>query len=158
MTARTTGPLMGRYAEEFATGDRLVTPSRTMTEADIAAFAALTGDYNPIHTDEEFARDTAFGGRIAHGLLTLSVMVGLVSRLGVLDGTIMAFTGIDRLKFREPVRAGDTIHGELTVQRTRLLPSRACGLVNVDALVINHRGSTVLTAELGLLFRARPRE
>ena len=151
----TMGPLLGKYAEDFNAGDKMITPSRTVTEADIAAFAGLTGDFNPLHTDEEFAKTTIFGSRIAHGMLTLSFLIGLVSRLGVLDGTVVAFMGINELRFKEPVRAGDTIHGEMTVQRTRVLGGRGAGIVAVELVAINQKVATVLTAELTLMFKSR---
>lgn len=151
----TIGPLLGKYAEDFNAGDRMITPSRTITEADIAAFASLTGDFNPLHTDEEFAKTTMFGSRIAHGMMTLSYLVGLVSRLGVLDGTVVAFMGINDLRFKEPVRAGDTIHGEMAVKRTRLLSGRGTGIVTVEVAAVNQKGTTVLSAELTLLFKSR---
>ncbi len=85
--------------------------ARTITEADIVMFASLSGDWNPIHTDAEFAKKTIFGQRIAHGLLTLSVVAGLLVRLGLTERTIVAFYGIDKLRFTKPVFIGDTIKG-----------------------------------------------
>lgn len=151
----TTGPLLGKYAEDFSAGDRMITPSRTITEADIVSFASLTGDFNPLHTDEEFAKGGLFGTRIAHGMLTLSYLIGLVSRLGVLDGTVVAFLGINDLRFKEPVLPGDTIHGELTVKKTRVLGGRGTGIVAVEAVAMNQKGATVLSGELTMMFKAR---
>ncbi|MFH1092130.1 MAG: MaoC/PaaZ C-terminal domain-containing protein, partial [Pseudomonadota bacterium] len=65
--------LNGKYFEEFNIGDTYVTPSRTVTEADIVHFAGISGDFNQIHTDDEFAKKLPFKGRIAHGLLTLAI-------------------------------------------------------------------------------------
>ena len=81
----------GRYFEEFAVGDILTTPARTITEADVVNFAALSGDWNQLHTDAEYAKETPFGTRIAHGLLGLTVASGLGARLGFIEGTAEAF-------------------------------------------------------------------
>ena len=68
---------MGQYFEEFVVGQKIVTEKRTVTEADIMEFAKLTGDDNRIHTDPEFSKTTPFGKQIAHGLLGMSVSLGL---------------------------------------------------------------------------------
>ncbi|HEY3313757.1 MAG TPA: MaoC/PaaZ C-terminal domain-containing protein, partial [Bacillota bacterium] len=101
---------MGKYFEDFEVGEEQVTPARTITETDVVNFAALSGDYNPLHTDEEFMRQSQFGRRIAHGLLVLAVSHGLVFRLGLLEGTVIAFLGIESLEFKAPTFFGDTIH------------------------------------------------
>jgi acyl dehydratase len=67
----------GQYYEEFEIGDTHVSQGRTITEADVATFAGLSGDYNPLHTDAEFAKTTIFGERIAHGMLTVAMSTGL---------------------------------------------------------------------------------
>lgn len=76
---------MPMYFEDFEVGQRFVTPGRTVTEADVVNFAGVSGDYNPIHTDAEFAKSTPFGQRIAHGLLVLAMLTGLRQRTGHLE-------------------------------------------------------------------------
>ena len=99
----------GLYFEEFNVGDTVTSAGRTITEADIVSFAALSGDWNAIHVDAEFARSQMFGERIAHGLLGLSIASGLAVRLGFIEDTVIAFMGLD-WKFRAPIKIGDTIH------------------------------------------------
>ncbi len=82
----------GLYFEEFTLGQEIDSPARTVTEADVMLFAGLSGDYNPLHTDVEYARDTPYGERIAHGLLGLSIASGLAARAGFIEGTTLAFT------------------------------------------------------------------
>ena len=89
----------GKYFDEWAIGEEYVTPSRTMTETDVVWFAAMSGDYNELHTSEEFGKKTQFGRRIGHGLLGLAVSHGLLFRLGLLDGTAIAFLGVEDWKF-----------------------------------------------------------
>ena len=81
----------GMYFEEFEIGSEVFSPGRTISEADIVNFAGLSGDYNQLHTDAEFAKGTPFGKRIAHGLLVLSIASGLAARLGFIEGTALAF-------------------------------------------------------------------
>ena len=87
--------MAGLYFEEFTVGQKITSVGRTVTEGDIMSFAGLTGDYNQIHTDAAFAAGTQFGQRIAHGLLGLSIAVGLLMRTGVLEGTVLAFREIN---------------------------------------------------------------
>jgi 3-hydroxybutyryl-CoA dehydratase len=87
--------------------------SKTITEADIVLFAGVSGDNNAVHTNEEFAATTRFGGRIAHGFLTASVISAAVANRLPGPGTV--YLG-QQLKFLAPVRPGDTVHATVTVQ------------------------------------------
>src|SRR5947208_16735256 len=113
----------GLYFDDFSVGQHWTSPARTITEADLVAFAGFSGDFNPLHTDEEFARGTEFGGRIFHGPGVFSIAVGLESRLGIKDGTAIAFLGMD-WKLKHPVRIGDTIHVEQAVAGVRAPATR----------------------------------
>ncbi len=114
----------GLYFEDMEVGWKARTPGRTVTEADIVEFAGLSGDYTPLHTDAEYARGTIFGERVAHGLLGLAIASGLATRLGFLEETVEAFTGLE-WKFRAPIRIGDTIHVEIEVAQKRSGPEPA---------------------------------
>src|SRR5690606_25366483 len=92
----------GLYFEDFAIGTRLRTAGRTITEADIVAFAGLSGDYNQIHTNAVYAAADTFGRRVAHGLLVQSIATGLAVQSGVIEGTVLAFRELD-CKFSLPV-------------------------------------------------------
>jgi acyl dehydratase len=81
---------MGLYWEEFEEGKEYITRARTVTEADVVAFAGLSGDFNPLHTDAEFMRASQFGERIAHGMLVSSISTGLSSQMGWFEGTTLA--------------------------------------------------------------------
>lgn len=107
--------MAGKYFDEFAVGEEFVTPTRTMTETDVVMFAAMSGDYNELHTSEEFGKRTQFGKRIVHGLLGLAVSHGLLFRLGFLEGTAIAFLGLDSWKFEAPLFMGETIHAKFRV-------------------------------------------
>lgn len=147
----------GRYFEEMTVGDTVESPGRTITETDIVLFAGLTGDYNPLHTDTEYAKKTIYGERIAHGLLGLSVASGLVWRTGILEGTAEALIGID-LKFRAPIRIGDTIRFRGEIRKKKEMPRLNGGLVIFSTTLLNQRDETVQKGSWTLLIRSRPME
>jgi 3-hydroxybutyryl-CoA dehydratase len=131
------------YFEDFIAGSEHVTRGRTITESDIMSFAGLSGDFTELHTNEEYARGGPFGRRIAHGLLTLSISSGLMVRTNLIVDTVVAFYGIDKLRFVKPVFIGDTIHVKKKVVDT-MSKSGAMGVVTFDTTVLNQSGETVL--------------
>jgi len=145
----------GLYFEEFEQGQVVTSPGRTITEADVVALAGLSGDYNQLHTDDEFARETPYGRRIAHGLLGLSAASGLAARAGFIEGTTQAFIGLT-YKFKAPVFVGDTIHLRATVSKLRPMPSMGGGMVVFAMEVLNQRGEVVQEGDWTLLMRGRP--
>jgi acyl dehydratase len=138
--------------DELGVGDTLLSRRRTVTEADIVAYAALSGDWTPLHTDEVAAADGPFGRRIAHGGLTISISTGLeFSLLGVAEN-VLAFYGMDRVRFLKPVLIGDTIHlrGEIIA----LEPKDADrGVVTVRQELVNQHGEVVVTLDKRTLYR-----
>src|SRR5579872_6054435 len=103
------------YFEDYAIGDVATSRSRTITETDIVNFAGLSGDFVELHMSEEYAREGPFGRRIAHGLLVLSISSGLMVQMGQTTDTVIAFYGIDRLRFTKPTFIGDTVRVEKEV-------------------------------------------
>ncbi len=146
----------GRYFEEFAAGQRIATPARTIGEADVTAFAGISGDFMAIHTDAEFARHTYFGQRVAHGLLCLSIVSGLAARTGVLEGTVLAFREIQEWKFSKPVVFGDTIHALLDVEETKPLPRLGGGQIKLGIDVRNQADETVMKGVWLVLVQSKP--
>jgi len=155
MTSRSPHP-RGLYFEEFQAGQTIVSAGRTITESDIVAFAGLSGDYNPIHTDAEFSQATPFGQRVAHGLLGLAIASGLAMRTGVLEGTVMAFREINDWKFVKPVFIGDTIHVEMEVAETKALPRLGGGAIVIRLEVKNQSDETVMKGTWTALVRSSP--
>ncbi len=146
----------GMYFEDFQIGQQIVTAGRTITEADIMAFAGLSGDFNQLHTDAEFAKHTPFGQRIAHGLLVTAIASGLAAQTGILEGTTIAFREISEWKFSKPVFIGDTVHVVLEV--VGLKPARRLGggVVDIKVDVRNQRDETVMRGVWAVIMASRP--
>ena len=145
----------GLYFEEFEEGLEMSSPGRTVTETDIVLFSGLSGDYNPLHTNAEYARNTRFGQRIAHGLLGLSIASGLASRLGFIESTAIAFMGLE-WKFKAPILIGDTITMTARVLRKREMRRLGGGLVVFGVTVKKQSGETVQEGEWTVLVKSRP--
>ena len=136
--------------EELERGTRFVSRGRTITEADVVHFAALTGDHHPQHTDATWARDSIFGERIAHGLLVLSYAAGLVP---FDPERVVALRRVSGAVFKRPVRLGDTIRVEGTIERTEELLPDGLGLVAWRWRVLNQRDKLVAGAQVEVLWR-----
>jgi acyl dehydratase len=145
----------GRYFEEFEVGDQVETAARTITETDVVLFAGLSGDYNQLHTDAEFAKGTIFGERVAHGLLGLAVASGLTGRLGFIEGTAQAFTGLE-WKFRGPIKIGDTIRVQAQVRKKKAMSSLGGGFIIFDVAILNQRDETVQKGAWTVLIQSAP--
>ena len=146
----------GLYFEEFEVGQRFYSTGRTITEADIVAFAGLSGDYNQIHTDAKFAEETPYGQRIAHGLLVTSVASGLIAQSGLIEGTVLAFREINNWKFAKPTFIGDTVHVEVEIKGTKALPRLGGGAVEIAILVKNQNEEVVMKGMWTVLIISRP--
>jgi len=130
------------YYEDYHVGQEFVTKSRTVTEADVVNFAALSWDTNALHTDAEFAKKTPFGERIAHGMLGIVIHSELSQTLGIMEGTLVAFLGIT-WSFLLPIKIGDTVHVVQRVKEMRETSKADRGLVTFEKELINQRGETV---------------
>ncbi|MEP9383058.1 MaoC/PaaZ C-terminal domain-containing protein [Nocardioides cheoyonin] len=146
---------MALYFEDFEEGQTFVTPARTVTEADVVSFAAWTGDYNPVHTDAEFARGTRFGQRIGHGVLGVSLCLGLMSRIGVFEGSAVALLGIDDWRFRLPLLIDDTVHCRITIVGTRLTSSGTTGVLQRRFELVNQRGEVLQDGRMDVMVYCR---
>lgn len=132
-------PRRGMLFDDFALDQSWESPARTITEADCANFAGISGDFNPLHTDEEYAKTTQFGGRIFHGPGVFAIATGLESRLGIKEGTAIAFLGMT-WNMRNVVKIGDTIRVVERVKELRPSSSKPDrGIVVFDVQVLNQR-------------------
>jgi 3-hydroxybutyryl-CoA dehydratase len=147
----------GLYFEEFEEGMTLETRGRTITESDIVNFAGLSGDYNPMHTNAVFAEKTQFGQRVAHGLLGLSIASGLSYQMGFLEGTVLAFTGLE-WKFRAPTFIGDTVRVQVKVTKKREMKAAGGGFVTFDVKILNQDDAVAQKGEWTILVASKPED
>ena len=135
--------MVGMFWEEWEIGAEFQTASRTITEADVVNFAGISGDYNPLHIDEEFCKQTQFGTRIAHGPMVYSIAAGLLFQLHLYDDTLIAFLGFDSLKFTLPVKIGDTVRVRVEVLEKRETSKPDRGVMKRLLQVLNQRDEVV---------------
>ena len=143
------------YYEDFHLGQKFTTRARTVTEADIVNFANLSWDTNPLHTDAEFAKNTVFGERIAHGMLGLVIHAGLSQMLGIMEGTLLAFLGMT-WQFHLPIKIGDTVHVVQSVAEMRETSKPDRGVVTLDKQLINQHGKVVQSGTTTVLLARKP--
>jgi acyl dehydratase len=146
----------GKTWDELAVGQEVWTGGRTVTEADVLAFAGLTGDYNPLHVDQEFARTGPFGARVPHGPLIHDMYLGLLDRVGLVAGTALAFLEL-RWKFLVPVMPGDTVHARVVIRDKRGSRKPDRGVVTFAVTLFNQRGEAVQEGEHVLLLARNAR-
>jgi acyl dehydratase len=147
-------PPVGLYFEDYEVGQAITSQGRTIGEADIVNFAALSGDWNAIHVDAEAAKQTPFGERIAHGMLVLSVATGLAERLGFMRDTVLAFMELS-WQFRSAVKIGDTIKVRATVDQLRPMPRLGGGYVTLKVQVVNQEDQVVQRGTWTILVKHR---
>ena len=142
------------YFDDYDEGDVFTTVRRTVTEADVANFAGISGDFNQLHTDALFAEESPFGERIAHGLLVLSMVTGLKQRLGIFEGTVIAFLGLT-WNFKAPVLFGDTIQARITIDKKKETSKPDRGVLYQKVEVLNQREEVVQDGEHILMMRRK---
>ncbi len=143
-----------QYFEHISVGDEYLSPGRTVTEADIVAFAGLSGDYNVLHTDAEFMRSSIYGERIAHGLLGLAIQSGLSARAMPRPFATLAFVGL-RWRFKAPIKIGDTVKVRVKVVDKRETSKPDRGIVVLQRSVLNQRGEVVQEGETEIMVERR---
>lgn len=147
--SETATELFSRDFDALETGETFVTPGRTITEADVVAFAGVTGDFHPQHVDEEWARQSQFGERVAHGMLVLSFAVGLVP----LDPErVMALRRISDAVFKRPARFGDTVRVEGKIETLREIDEQT-GLVGCTWKIVGSEGAALARVKVEVLWR-----
>jgi acyl dehydratase len=142
------------YFEDYSIDQIRTSRGRTITEADIVNFAGLSGDFVELHVNEEYAKNGPFGRRIAHGALIFSISTGLMVQMTSDHEAIVAFRGVDQLRFTAPVFIGDTIHvTKKTIDKQSKDGVR--GLVTFETAVLNQDGKAVLTYIDRLMVKCR---
>lgn len=143
--------VQGRYFDELRVGERF-TSALTVTEAHLVLGAGLIADFNPLHTDESFARESRFGSRILHGVMTSAIMGGAVGMY--FSGTAIAYLE-HAARFKAPVRIGDTLHSAWVIVRLDPKLVHRSGVVSLAGQCHNQHGELVAEADGKMLVAVR---
>jgi acyl dehydratase len=141
--------------EDFEVGEVVLTRGRTVDMGDLTAFAGLTGDHYPLHVDEEYAKGTRFGTRIAHGPLIFAFAVGLVGMSGFYGNAIVAMVEVKTLRALKPVVPGDSVKVRAEVAELSTSNNPKYGTVQVNYSVRNQREEEVMSFVQVMLARRR---
>lgn len=148
----------GKHFDELELGDEFITVSRSVTEADIVNFCGVSGDFNQLHSDIEFARNSPFGQRIAHGMCGLAIASGCLNRSGLIEGTTVAFKAIREWHFKRPIYIGDTIYVNVRVKEKTDTGKSDRGLISFWLTVINQRDEVVMEGQWDVLMTRKHRD
>ena len=145
----------GWYLEDFELGKTYCSAGRTVTETDVVNFAGLSGDFNPLHMDEEFAKNQSiFGRRIAHGMIGPVFMTGLSNQMGMFAGTTIAFLELS-IRYPAPLEIGATVHLEMTPTELRHSSKPGRGVLTLDANLVDQTGTVITQCVWKLMMKAR---
>jgi acyl dehydratase len=145
---------MPLYYEDFTIDQSFTTLGRTISEFDLVQFAGMTGDNSAFHTDEEFSKNSIYGQRLVHGMLSISFALGLISRTLVFEGTGIAFLGMDGVRFHQPVFVGDTVTAAFSIESMRETKQPDRGIIVRHVQLFNQRKESVLEFSItGLVLR-----
>jgi acyl dehydratase len=147
---------MDRYYEDLEVGEEYESPGRTVTETDIVNFAALSGDWSPVHSDEEYCKRSPYATRIAHGLLGLALAEGLKQRIPAFVNVRYMASLYWNYKFTGPILMGDTIRVRVKVSSKRETRKPGRGIVVESVTMVNQRNEVVQEGEHGLMVLMRP--
>lgn len=148
--------MTGLFYEDFEVGQEIDTRGITVTEAHVVAFAGLSGDFNPLHTDETAAASTPFGTRIAHGQLGMILAAGLINQTGVHAGTTLALLGYREWTFLKPILFGDTIRVRVTIENKRETKKPDRGILMRKIEILNQRDEVVQQGYADLMVKRKP--
>ncbi|GGE44983.1 MaoC family dehydratase [Primorskyibacter flagellatus] len=144
------------YYNDFEPGQTFTSQGRTITETDLTMFSMLTGDWNPIHNDAEFAAKAKFGQRLMHGAFGIGLALGLMHTLGIFEDSAVALLDVQEWKFVEPVFLGDTLHLNLTILDKSLGRSGNTGRIGRRFELINQHGRPAHQGRADVLVRVNP--
>ncbi|GAA1007953.1 MaoC family dehydratase [Acrocarpospora pleiomorpha] len=144
------------YFDDLEVGQRWDLPGRTVTETDLVSFAMLSGDWNPIHTDETFAASSHFGTRVVYGLLGVVMLTGFLDRSGLFTGSAVAALGIKDWQYKKAFFIGDTIRGRLEIVGLRLTSSGTQGVVERHFTLLDQHDDVVSEGRLDSMIRVSP--
>jgi acyl dehydratase len=143
------------YFEDFEVGQSFESGGRTITETDLTFFSMLSGDWNPIHADAEFAKSTRYGQRVVHGTLGIAIATGMLHELGIFHESAVAMMSINQWKFVAPILVGDTLHLRLEITELDPGKSERVGRLGRRFVMVNQRDEIVQDGMSDLLIKKR---
>lgn len=148
---------MGSYFfEDFQPGQSFTSGGRTITETDLTFFSMLSGDWNPIHADVEYAKATRYGQRVVHGTLGIAIATGMLHEIGIFDRSVVAMLGLKDWKFLQAMFVGDTIHLKLTILDAEIGRSGRTGRIGRRFELINQNNVLVQEGFSDVLVLSKP--
>jgi len=147
--------IQGKYFDDWKVGDKFETSRRTITEADAGFFVGLSGDYNLLYTNEEFAKRTVFGTRIPHEFLVYSISSGLMNTTTYFDGTLISQKSHKNVEFLETVFNEDTIYAKVKVLEKNDMGKPDLGEIVFDVEIINQKGEVCIKGNRSYLIKKR---
>lgn len=144
-----------KFWEDFTVGEKVTTDSITITDAHLVNWAGLTMDFYPLHMNEEYAKKTAFGHRIAHGPLTFALSIGLVGSTGILGDSLVAWIGIENMRVPAPVMIGDTLTVDAEVIKKRETKKAENGITIFHYTIRNQKEKCVMEFDNVFLMKRR---
>ncbi len=154
MATRTVGPA-AKWFDDLRLGDVFETQGRTVTDVELTQWAMFTGDMNPMHVDDVFAREHGlYGGRFPPGLMAVAVASGLNERLGLFSGTGLAMRS-QTIRYLTPVLCGDTIRVSMTVLELSPHPSKARGIVEFGYQILRGDDTCCVEGEWTIVLASR---
>jgi acyl dehydratase len=139
------------YLEDFTPGQIFTSSGRTITEADLTMFSMISGDWNPIHADAEFARNTRYGQRVVHGTLGIAICTGMLHQLGIFEKSVIAMLGLRDWNFKKALLVGDTVHLELEILSVEPGKSGRSGKLGRRFRLINQHGEVAQEGDSDVL-------
>jgi len=144
------------YYEDVVIGEEYISPGRTVTEADHTMFNMLSGDWNPIHADAEYARGSPFGQRLVAGVFGLALTMGAFNRWGIFEESALALLNLREWNFKSPIFINDTIYVTMQFTGKRLTSNDKRGLVQRKVRLLNQRDEVVQEGYTDMLIMLRP--
>lgn len=143
------------YLEDFQEGQVFKSSGRTITEADLTIFSMVSGDWNPIHADAEYAKGTRHGQRLVHGVMIIAIAVGKLHELGIFEDSAIAMVDLKEWKFLAPVFVGDTLHLALSIVSATPGKSGRSGSLVRRFQILNQHGAVIQDGLSTLLVKTR---
>lgn len=144
------------YLEDLKVGDTWRSAGRTATEADLTTFCMLSGDWNPIHCNSEYAAKTQFGERLVPGLFGLSLITGAMSQWGIFEESAIAMLNLSEWTFHAPILCGDTLYIEMRIETTRPTSKPGIGIIGRRFRVLGSEDRLIQEGFSDMMIRARP--